>query len=121
VLNILSVLSWISFPASGAYCAAKAAAWSMTNALRHELAAQGTQVSALHVGYIDIDIDLRRHRRQERARRHSPHLVGGHRARRERIIADDISAAVRARLADGVAGLTPPGPDETQRTIPKPR
>ncbi|MGO9836347.1 MAG: SDR family oxidoreductase, partial [Polyangiaceae bacterium] len=56
VLNILSVLAWISVPASGAYCAAKSAAWSMTNALRLELASQGTKVSALHVGYMDTDM-----------------------------------------------------------------
>jgi NAD(P)-dependent dehydrogenase (short-subunit alcohol dehydrogenase family) len=56
VLNILSVLAWISFPASGAYCAAKSAEWSMTNAIRQELARQGTKVSALHVGYMDTDM-----------------------------------------------------------------
>src|SRR3984957_13986400 len=38
VLNVLSVLSWVSFPAVGAYSAAKAAEWSLTNALRQELA-----------------------------------------------------------------------------------
>ena len=41
VLNILSVLSWISFPQSGAYCAAKSASWSLTSALRQELAPRG--------------------------------------------------------------------------------
>jgi NAD(P)-dependent dehydrogenase (short-subunit alcohol dehydrogenase family) len=56
VLNLLSVLSWISFPATGAYCAPKSTAWSMTNALRQELAGQGTKVSALHVGYMDTDM-----------------------------------------------------------------
>src|SRR5215472_5558676 len=43
VLNVLSVLSWLSFPNIGAYCAAKAAEWSLTNALRAELAGQGTR------------------------------------------------------------------------------
>ena len=46
VLNILSALSWLSIPRSGAYCAAKAAEWSLTNALRLELAPQGTRVTA---------------------------------------------------------------------------
>ena len=50
MLNILSVLAWVSFPTTGAYCAAKSAEWSLTNALRQELAGQGTRVSALHVG-----------------------------------------------------------------------
>jgi NAD(P)-dependent dehydrogenase (short-subunit alcohol dehydrogenase family) len=56
VLNVLSVLSWITYPGYSAYSAAKAAAWSLTNALRNELAAQGTQVSALHVGFMDTDM-----------------------------------------------------------------
>ena len=50
ILNVLSVLSWVSFPQIGAYGAAKSAEWSLTNALRQELATQGTRVSALHVG-----------------------------------------------------------------------
>jgi len=56
LLNILSVLSWLSIPRSGAYCAAKSAEWSLTNALRLELGPQGTRVTALHVGYMDTDM-----------------------------------------------------------------
>ncbi len=39
-----------------AYSASKSAAWSLTNALRNELAAQKTQVLALHMGYVDTDL-----------------------------------------------------------------
>ena len=56
VLNVLSVLSWVSLPDAAAYSAAKAAEWSVTNALRGALAGQGTQVTALHVGYMDTDM-----------------------------------------------------------------
>ncbi|MET7318408.1 SDR family oxidoreductase [Streptomyces thermoviolaceus] len=56
ILNVLSVLSWLTLPHAAAYCAAKSAAWSVTNALRLRLADQGTQVSALHVGYMDTDM-----------------------------------------------------------------
>jgi NAD(P)-dependent dehydrogenase (short-subunit alcohol dehydrogenase family) len=56
VLNILSVLSWRSFGLGNAYAAAKAASWSLTNGARLELAAQGTQVTGLHVGGIDTDM-----------------------------------------------------------------
>lgn len=56
ILNVLSVLSWYHSPASGAYSAAKAAAWAMTDALRTELAPRGIHVSALHVGYMDTDM-----------------------------------------------------------------
>jgi NAD(P)-dependent dehydrogenase (short-subunit alcohol dehydrogenase family) len=56
ILNMLSVLSWLHAPASGAYSAAKAAAWAMTDAIRQELAPRGISVTAVHVGYMDTDM-----------------------------------------------------------------
>ncbi|MCY0927922.1 SDR family oxidoreductase [Streptomyces sp. H27-H1] len=56
VLNVLSVLSWLHPADLGAYAAAKAAAWALTNAAREELAPRGITVSALHVGYMDTDM-----------------------------------------------------------------
>jgi NAD(P)-dependent dehydrogenase (short-subunit alcohol dehydrogenase family) len=54
VLNVLSALTWISIPgAFGTYAASKAAMWSVTNSVRVDLQAQGTQVTALHVGFMD--------------------------------------------------------------------
>lgn len=55
-LNVLSVLSWVHPSTSGAYSAAKAAAWAMTDSLRDELAPKGISVTALHVGYMDTDM-----------------------------------------------------------------
>ena len=107
VLNILSVLSWVSFPGSGAYCAAKSAEWSLTNALRLELASQGTRVSALHVGYMDTDMV-----RHVDAPKADPATVAklavdGIEAGDAEILADDLSQQVRAGLAGGVAALYP--------------
>jgi NAD(P)-dependent dehydrogenase (short-subunit alcohol dehydrogenase family) len=56
IINVLSALSWVSFPDFATYCASKSAAWSLSNGLRHELRGQGTQVLALHVGYMDTDM-----------------------------------------------------------------
>jgi NAD(P)-dependent dehydrogenase (short-subunit alcohol dehydrogenase family) len=56
IVNVLSALSWVSSPAFATYCASKSAAWSLSNGLRHELKAQGTQVLALHIGYMDTDM-----------------------------------------------------------------
>lgn len=56
VLNVLSVASWIHKPLLGAYGSTKAAAWALTNSLRHELREQGTRVSGLHVAFIDTDL-----------------------------------------------------------------
>ncbi len=56
ILNVLSILSWAHPPTSGAYAAAKAAGWAMTDAVRTELAPKGIRVAALHVDYMDTDM-----------------------------------------------------------------
>jgi NAD(P)-dependent dehydrogenase (short-subunit alcohol dehydrogenase family) len=57
VINILSVLSWLTLAnVSGAYSASKAAAWALSNALRQELKAQHTEVLSVHAGFIDTDM-----------------------------------------------------------------
>jgi NAD(P)-dependent dehydrogenase (short-subunit alcohol dehydrogenase family) len=44
IVNVLSILSWITVPNAGTYSASKAAAWALTNWLRSSLREQGTQV-----------------------------------------------------------------------------
>lgn len=56
ILNVLSVGSFQVFPGNGAYAAAKAAEWQLTNSTRLELAAQGTQVLGLHLSATDTDM-----------------------------------------------------------------
>ncbi|MBK6323975.1 SDR family oxidoreductase [Candidatus Aalborgicola defluviihabitans] len=56
LLNVLSVASWVNGGELAAYSASKSAAWSLTNALRHELVAQKTQVLGLHMAYVDTDL-----------------------------------------------------------------
>ena len=56
LLNVLSIASWVNGGELAAYSASKSAAWSLTNALRNELAAQKTQVLALHMAYVDTDL-----------------------------------------------------------------
>jgi NAD(P)-dependent dehydrogenase (short-subunit alcohol dehydrogenase family) len=107
ILNILSALSWVSFPRTGAYCAAKSAEWSLTNALRLELAAQGTRVSSLHVGYMDTDMA-----RDVDAPKSDPAVIAkiavdGIEAGDAEIIADEVSRQVQAGLAGGVSALYP--------------
>jgi NAD(P)-dependent dehydrogenase (short-subunit alcohol dehydrogenase family) len=55
-LNVLSIVSWMNGGQLAAYAASKSAAWSLTNALRHELASQKTQVLALHMAFVDTDL-----------------------------------------------------------------
>lgn len=56
LLNVLSVASWINSPTLSVYGASKSAAWALTNGLRHDLRAQGTQVLGLHMGFVDTDL-----------------------------------------------------------------
>jgi NAD(P)-dependent dehydrogenase (short-subunit alcohol dehydrogenase family) len=56
IVNILSVVSLAAMPALGGYSASKAAAWSMTQALRGELAARNVRVYAVFPGPIDTDM-----------------------------------------------------------------
>jgi NAD(P)-dependent dehydrogenase (short-subunit alcohol dehydrogenase family) len=111
ILNILSGASWISFTEFGAYCAAKAAAWSLTNTLRLELAPQGTSVSALHVDFmatdmirdLDVTAGLTIYDPADIARI----VLDGLAAGLPEIVAGDATKSVQARLSGGVAALYP--------------
>jgi short-subunit dehydrogenase len=56
VINVLSVLSWLTMTGTGGYSASKAAGWALGNALRQELKAQGTELLAVHSAVIDTDM-----------------------------------------------------------------
>ncbi|MBD8608676.1 SDR family oxidoreductase [Aeromicrobium sp. CFBP 8757] len=56
IVNVVSALSWFTVPSAGAYAASKAAAWSLTDSTRLELADQGTQVVGVHMGLVDTDM-----------------------------------------------------------------
>ncbi|HKR38612.1 MAG TPA: SDR family oxidoreductase [Paraburkholderia sp.] len=56
IINILSVLSWVTLPTTGSYSASKAGMWALGNALRQELKAQHTELLAVHSALIDTDM-----------------------------------------------------------------
>ena len=56
LVNMLSVSSFYTNPFTASYGASKAAAWSLTNGVRVELAHQGTLVVAVHASFIDTDM-----------------------------------------------------------------
>lgn len=107
VLNVLSVLSWMSIPSSGAYCAAKSAEWSLANALRLELKPEGTRVTALHVGYMDTEmtrhLDVAKSNPADIAKLAIDAVEAGD----AEIVADEVSRQILAKLSAGVAGLYP--------------
>lgn len=107
ILNILSALSWVSFPQFGAYCAAKSAEWSLTNALRLQLADQGIRVAGLHVGYMDTDmvraVDPAKSDPADIARI----TIDGIAAGAYEILADNASRQAQTALTGGVSALYP--------------
>lgn len=103
VLNVLSVLSWLTLPGLTPYSASKSAAWALSNGLRAELKAQGTQVTSLHVGYMDTDMT-----RGLDAPKSAPADVArlalqGVEAGAFEVLADDVSRQVKQSLS----GATP--------------
>jgi NAD(P)-dependent dehydrogenase (short-subunit alcohol dehydrogenase family) len=107
LVNVLSVLSFISMPQGATYSASKAAAWSLTNALRLELRQQGTLVVAVHAGFIDTDMAA-----GVSAEKISPQSVANQvvvaiEADAEEVLADPTSQMVKAALPNDLTALYP--------------
>lgn len=105
IVNVLSVVSWITVPISGSYCVSKAAELAMTNGIRIELGAQGTLVVGVHAGYIDTDMTA-----NLAIKKITPEdVVSATLAALERgeteVLADDRSRDVKNRLRDDPASL----------------
>jgi NAD(P)-dependent dehydrogenase (short-subunit alcohol dehydrogenase family) len=107
VLNVLSVLSWVHLPSSGAYNAAKAAEWALTNALRLELAPRGITTTALHVGYMDTDMVAHLDVPKSDPAAIAALALDGVRDGALEVVADEISRTVRSGLSAELPVLYP--------------
>lgn len=96
IINILSALSWISLPGTGTYSASKAAAWALTNGLRGELAAQGTQVLGAHMGYMDTDMTAGIDAPKSSPVQIADAIVNALQAGADEVLTDDTSRQVKA-------------------------
>jgi NAD(P)-dependent dehydrogenase (short-subunit alcohol dehydrogenase family) len=105
VVNVLSVLSWISLPRTAAYSAAKAAAWSATNSQRLELAGQGTQVTGVHVGYLDTDMAAHIEGPKISPHQLAEQVLNAVEAGEPEVLGDDLSRRVKAGLAGDLRNL----------------
>ncbi|MGF6345951.1 SDR family oxidoreductase [Variovorax sp. W2I14] len=98
LLNVLSVASWVNGGDLAAYSASKSAAWSLTNALRSELAPQKTQVLGLHMAYVDTDMtssfDVPKTSPEDIVRR----ALDGLEAGQDEVLADEITQQVKRGL-----------------------
>lgn len=99
ILNVLSVASWINSPMLAVYGASKSAAWALTNGLRNELRAQGTQVLGLHMGFVDTDltrgIEMPKTSAADVVRRAFDALEAG----AEEVLGDELTQQVKRGLA----------------------
>jgi NAD(P)-dependent dehydrogenase (short-subunit alcohol dehydrogenase family) len=105
LVDIHSALSWLAQP--GAYSSTKSALWAVTNTLRLELAAQGTQVVGAHLGYTDtpmtagLDVDKADPRDIVAA------IYDGLEAGDLEILADNTSHWVKQQLSGPLSALYP--------------
>jgi NAD(P)-dependent dehydrogenase (short-subunit alcohol dehydrogenase family) len=107
LVNILSVVSWVARPPNAMYCASKAASWSLTNALRVELAPRGTLVVGVHAGLIDTDATAAVDAPKMRPADVASQTLDAVQHDRYEVLADDTSRRVKAALAEEVTELYP--------------
>ncbi|RUT45449.1 SDR family NAD(P)-dependent oxidoreductase [Paenibacillus anaericanus] len=107
ILNVLSALSWFSSGTVGAYSAAKAAEWALTNDLRLNLYPHNIRVAGLHVGFMETDMTSSLEVPKSNPADIAKIAVDGIESGSFEIIADDDSRKIQSGLAGGVPALYP--------------
>ncbi|RYE43738.1 MAG: SDR family NAD(P)-dependent oxidoreductase [Hyphomicrobiales bacterium] len=108
VVNVLSAASWYALPFNGSYCASKSAQWSLTNAIRTELRAQGTLVVGVYSGFIDTEmsesvVGAAKISSQDVVAQTIDAVMGGH----EEVLADEVSREIRNSLPRHLTTMYP--------------
>lgn len=102
LLNVASIASWISNPLLANYAVSKSAVWSLSNALRNDLRAQQTQVTTLHMAFVDTDLtkglDAPKSTPEAIVARAFDALEAG----ADEVLADEMTQQVRQGLSHGV-------------------
>jgi NAD(P)-dependent dehydrogenase (short-subunit alcohol dehydrogenase family) len=88
IVNVLSVVSWFVAPFNATYCASKHAALALTDGIRIELKAQGTQVIGVYAGYIDTDMAAGIQQAKTPPRQVAERTLDGIRNGRDHVLAD---------------------------------
>lgn len=99
LLNVASIASWISAPLLANYAVSKAAVWSLSNGLRNDLRAQGTQVLTLHMGFVDTDLTRGIEMPKATPAEIVARALDGLEAGAEEVLADELTRQVRLGLA----------------------
>jgi len=103
IINVLSDATWFAQPILAAYSATKSAAWSFTNALRSDLREKGTQVLALHVGYLDTDMTKGYDIKKNDPRQVAARALDGLESGSEEVLADEQTNAIKRSLSTAQA------------------
>ncbi len=108
IVNMLSVTSFFTNPFNASYGASKAAALSLTNGIRIELAHNGILVVAVHAGFIDTDmaagLDVPKISPESVARQVFDAVEAG----QIEVLADERSRTVKAELSRDHELIYPP-------------
>jgi NAD(P)-dependent dehydrogenase (short-subunit alcohol dehydrogenase family) len=105
LLNVLSVMSWLS--TGRGYEISKSAAWSATNALRLALHDQGITVTALHVSYMDTGMTARLDVPKSDPRIIAGYACDGIERGDSEVLADEHTQQVKQLLSGEIADLYP--------------
>jgi NAD(P)-dependent dehydrogenase (short-subunit alcohol dehydrogenase family) len=107
LVNVLSVLSWVTAPHLGGYSAAKSAMWGATNSLRLTLSEQNTLVVAVHVGYMDTEMAAAVTAPKTAPRDVAQAILDALEAGEHELLADELSRRVRAQLSGPLTTMYP--------------
>ncbi|MGW4212250.1 SDR family oxidoreductase [Lentzea sp. NPDC004789] len=99
VVNVLSIVSFLGVPGWRGYAASKAAGWSLTRSTREALREQGTNVIAVHAGFIDTDMAAGQDGPKISPEDVVSQVVQAIRNGDDEVLADDATRAVKAALA----------------------
>jgi NAD(P)-dependent dehydrogenase (short-subunit alcohol dehydrogenase family) len=105
IVNMLSVVSWFVNPGNATYCASKYAALAVTDAVRFQLKRQGTQVVAVHAGYIDTDMAAGVDSPKVSAKQVAERTLDGLRRGRNSVHADQRSEEIWQKVRTDPEGL----------------
>jgi 2-keto-3-deoxy-L-rhamnonate aldolase RhmA/NAD(P)-dependent dehydrogenase (short-subunit alcohol dehydrogenase family) len=105
IVNMLSILSHVNLPLMGSLCASKAAALSLTQAVRAELAGQGTRVMGVLPGAVDTDMTAGVNIPKLQPAEVAAAIIDGLRNGAEEIYPGDMAAGTAAGLANDPKGV----------------
>lgn len=105
IVNMLSILSLVNLPLMGSLCASKAAGWSLTQALRAELKAQGTHVMGVLPGAVDTDMTAGVNVPKTQPTVIAAAIVHGLKSRADEIYPGDMAAGVAYGLGADPKGV----------------